>query len=200
MNKEGLVLIAQAMWKARNEAKVIDALSSYLMTIEYVQYESEASALVKQLYSKGYVIAPRTPTTKDIGEILPELRKYKDHPVVDAVREKLRQLYEASLILAGGDFGEFGFRSIIFELLNNQRPNGPALEALDIRNLEQEAKIIETDLSAAGYQIAPLKPTPSLLDRMIEQTVKGSPIAIIFGEDPPRISAMYSTMLEHERI
>lgn len=200
MSNAGLILIAQAMWKARNEAKVIDALSSYLMTVEYVDYEPDALALVNQLYKKGYVIAPKTPITKDIGSIIPELRKYKDHPVLDAVREKLGQLYVASVAMAGADFGEFGFRSIVYELLNNQRPNGVAVEALDIRNLEQEAKTVETDLTNAGYQLVPLRPGVNLLERMIEETVKGSAISIIFGEDPPRISAMYTTMLEHERI
>jgi hypothetical protein len=200
MKNSGLETIARSMWKAQNEAKVIDALSSFLMTEEYDQYEPKAQTLVNMLYGRGYVIAPRTPATANIGEVLPELKKYKDHPIVDAVRERLNQLYVASILLASGDLGDHGFRSIVFDVLNEERPNGVATEALEVRMLEQEAKLIEVDLREAGYQLVSRIPSASLIERLINQTVKNSAIAIVFGEDPARIGDMCRTMIEHERV
>lgn len=200
MTEAGHVVIAQAMWKAENEAKIIDALSSYLMNLEYVQFVEQSKRLVSALYMTGYVICPRKAQTQDIGEILPELKRYKDHPVVDAVRERLGQLYEASLRLASEELGEANFRRILYQVLNNQREGGAAVEPLDVRTVELMAKMIEGDLNAAGYCIGPRVPSGAMVERLVNETVKGSAIAMVLGEDSSRIATIYRDMLEHERI
>lgn len=199
MSVNGLDVFAAALWKARNHADPAqDVLAKHLMLQELDQLQDEARGVVEELYAEGYAIVGRDLSPETIQLVLKDtLTRFRDPDITSMLSQRLRELYLGALKGNEKNLDHPMIRSLLAAGLSHQAEKRRPGEPVDRRIIEKATASICGDLHSGGFAIIPKEPPKDALQNTLQ---RGSKLALVFGDDPANVVALYRQMVGRQRL
>jgi hypothetical protein len=202
MSGNGLDVFASALWKARNKADPSqDPLAKHLMLQEIDQLKDEAKAIAEEVYGEGFAMVRRELYPDTIQIVLKDaLKLFRDPDIGAWMSDCLKRLYVGAMSSNERNLDNPMIRSLLATAMTRQAEQRRPGENVDRRLIDKLVASICTDLHAAGFTIIPRDPSPGLLESALQRDQRGSKLALVFGDDPENIAALYRQMIGRQRV
>jgi hypothetical protein len=202
MSLNGLDLFASALWKARNKADPAqDQLAKHLMLQEIEQLKDEARGVIDEVFKEGFVVVKRElyPDTTQVV-LKDSLKLFRDPDIIAWMQDCLKRLFNGALTGNDRTLDSPAIRALFTNGLIKQVEKRNPGEALDRRLIDKQVLSICADLAAAGFAVIPRDPPSDLLESALQRDQRGTKLALVFGDDPENIAAVYRQMIARQRI
>jgi hypothetical protein len=202
MSVNGLEVFATALWKGRNKADpAADPLAKHLLLQEIDSLKEEARAVAAEVYAAGYAMVKRELYPDTIQIVLKDaLKLFRDPDIAAWMSECLRRLYQGAFKSNERTLDTPMLQTLLVPALIHYNQKLNPGENLDKRVVEKLVASIAADLQAAGFAIIPKDPAPDLLESALQRDQRGSKLALVFGDDPENIAALYRQMVQRQRV
>jgi len=198
----GVDVFASALWKARNKADpASDPLAKHLMLQEIENLKEEARGVADEVYAEGFAMVRRDLYPDTIQLVLKDsIKLFRDPDIVAWMGECLRRLYLGAIKANERNLDNPIIRTLMATALTHQEAKRNGGLAVDKRTIDALVASVCGDLNTAGFAIIPKDPSPDLLENALQRDQRGSKLALVFGDDPENIAALYRQMVGRQRV